>query len=106
MDECIFCQVVNRKIPSQIEKETENLLVFKDINPRAPIHLLIVPKKHYRDISQADGKIWSEVRDVALEIAREKGLKGFRLVHNAGEAAIVSHMHVHFLAEISKERGL
>ena len=104
MEDCIFCRIIKREIPAEIEKETENLLVFKDRSPKAPIHLLLVPKTHYRDITVADGKVWEEVRQVSSEIAKEKNLNGFRLVHNAGEAAIVPHMHVHFLAEIKADR--
>lgn len=84
--------------------ETETLLAFKDINPKAPVHLLLVPKTHYRDITEADAEIWKEVREMALWLAKEKNLKGFRLVHNAGEAAAVAHMHVHLLGEVSAER--
>ncbi|MBI2066051.1 HIT domain-containing protein, partial [Candidatus Woesebacteria bacterium] len=68
------------------------------------IHLLLTPRKHYRDITEADGQIWSKIREVALQIAKEKNLRGFRLVHNAGDAAAVAHMHVHFLGEVSKDR--
>lgn len=104
MKDCIFCKIVNKQIPKTIEKETDEIIVFKDINPRAPIHLLLVPRKHYRDITEADGQIWSKIREVALQIAKEKNLRGFRLVHNAGDAAAVAHMHVHFLGEVSKDR--
>lgn len=104
MDECIFCKIVNKQIPKTIEKETDEIVVFKDINPRAPIHLLLVPRKHYRDITEADGQIWSKIREVALQIAKEKHLRGFRLVHNAGDAAAVAHMHVHFLGEVAVDR--
>lgn len=84
--------------------ETENLLVIKDVNPKAAIHLLLIPKIHYRDIGEADGEIWKEVREAAISIAKEKNLSGYRLVHNAGDAAMVPHMHVHFLGEVSAER--
>ena len=104
MEDCIFCKIVNKQIPATIEKETDEIVVFKDVNPRAPIHLLLVPRKHYRDITEADGQIWSKIREVALQIAEEKNLRGFRLVHNAGDAAAVAHMHVHFLGEVSKDR--
>ena len=100
MNDCIFCKIVEKQIPAEIEKETENILVFKNKFPKAPIHLLIVPKRHYKDITEADGAVWSEVRELANEIAKEKNLKGFRLVHNAGSAAVVPHMHVHLLGEV------
>jgi histidine triad (HIT) family protein len=106
MDDCVFCKIIKKEIPAEIEKETENLLIFKDNKPKAPIHLLFVPKTHYRDITEADGKIWEEVRATALEIAKEKNLRGFRLVHNAGEVALVPHMHVHFLADITSDREI
>jgi len=106
MDECVFCKIVEKKVPSQIEKETENLIVIKDINPAAPIHLLIVPKKHLRDITEDSGASWSAIGTMASSLAKEKGLNGFRLVHNAGDAAEVAHMHVHFLGEISKDRKI
>ncbi|KKU47034.1 MAG: Purine nucleoside phosphoramidase, partial [Candidatus Woesebacteria bacterium GW2011_GWF2_46_8] len=49
MEDCIFCKIVNKQIPATIEKETDEIVVFKDVSPRAPIHLLLVPRKHYRD---------------------------------------------------------
>ncbi len=104
MENCVFCRIIKREIPAKIEKETESLLVFSDISPKAPIHLLLVPKTHYRDITEADEKIWEEIRKVALDIAKEKNIKGFRLVHNAGEAAIVPHMHVHLLGGVKADR--
>ncbi len=106
MKDCVFCKIVKKEIPSQIEKETDNLIVFKDMSPKAPIHLLIVPKRHYKDITEADGDIWREIRDIANEIAKQKALVGFRLVHNAGEAAVVHHMHVHFLGPIAVDREI
>jgi histidine triad (HIT) family protein len=106
MQDCIFCKIIKKEIPTQIEKETSNLVVFKDINPGAPIHLLIVPKKHIQDLSQDSGLNWASIGKLAVAIAKEKGVSGFRLVHNAGDAAAVPHMHVHFLAEVSKDRKL
>ena len=106
MQDCIFCKIVKRQLPSEIEKETENLLVFKDINPAAPIHFLIVPKKHLKDITEDSGLNWAAIGKLATSLAKEKGLNGFRLVHNAGSAAAVAHMHVHFLGEVSKDRKI
>ena len=104
MNDCVFCMIASKVVPAEIEKETEKIIVFKDKFPKAPVHLLIVPKRHYRDITEADGEIWSAVRDLANEIAKEKNLKGFRLVHNAGNAAVVPHMHVHLLGEVDAKR--
>lgn len=104
MDDCVFCKIVKGEIPSQIDTETKNLLAFKDINPRAPVHLLIIPKKHIKDTTEENGVVWASVRSLALKIAKEKRIKGFRLLHNVGEAAAVPHMHVHFLGNVSSDR--
>ncbi len=106
MDDCIFCKIVKGEMGTKFEKETENLVVFKDINPQAAVHLLIVPKKHIKDLGSADDNVWKEVKDVAVGIARAKSLSGFRLVHNAGDAAAVSHMHVHLLGDVSPDRAV
>ena len=106
MNDCIFCKIVAREVPKKIEKETEDLLVFKEIAPTAPIDLLIVPKKHLKDISEDPGTNWVAIGEMACLLAKEKGLSGFRLVHNAGDAAMVGHMHAHFLGGISKDRKI
>lgn len=104
MKGCVFCKIVAGEIPANKEKGTEDFIVIHDINPKAPTHLLIISKKHIHDIREADGALWNSVRDIAVSIAKEKGFEGFRLVHNAGKAAVVAHMHVHFLADISADR--
>ncbi|OGM02026.1 hypothetical protein A2115_02480 [Candidatus Woesebacteria bacterium GWA1_41_8] len=104
MEDCIFCKIISREVPSQIEKETDNLLVFKEINPAATVHLLIVPKKHIKDVTEDEGVNWASIGKLATTLAKEKGLKSFRMVHNAGGAAAVPHMHVHFLGEVAKDR--
>lgn len=106
MKDCIFCKVVKGGTDTKFEKETENLVVFKDINPQAAVHLLIVPKKHVKDLSGVDDKVWKELKDVAVITARTKSLTGFRLVHNAGDAAAVPHMHVHFLGDVTPDRAV
>ena len=106
MEDCVFCKIVKGEIPSQKVFETDSFLVIKDINPKAPVHLLIIPKVHVRDIIGVDETTWSDIKKVALSIVRKKRLKSFRLVHNAGDAALVPHMHVHLLGEIDAEREL
>lgn len=106
MENCVFCKIIKGEIPAQIEKETEDLLAFEDINPKAPIHLLIVPKKHIQDITQDKEGIWLAIGQLAVEIAKEKNLAGFRLVHNAGQAAMVPHFHVHLLGQVSADREI
>lgn len=106
MEDCIFCKIVEGKEKADVILETDDIVVFPDANPYAPIHLLIVPKKHVKDITKIDGEMLNLIKKVALQLAEEKKLDGFRLVHNAGSAAIVSHMHVHFMAGITSERKL
>lgn len=106
MKDCVFCQIVKGETETKIEKETENLVVFKDINPQAAIHMLIVPKEHIKDVTEVDKKVWEEMRELAVAMAREKGVKGFKLIHNAGTSATIPHMQMHFLADIAPERAM
>jgi histidine triad (HIT) family protein len=106
MEDCVFCKIIKGEMGTKFEKETEDLVVFKDINPQAAIHLLIVPKKHLKDITEVDDKLWKEMKDVAVMIARTKSLSGFRLVLNAGDAATVPHMQVHFLGDVVPDRAM
>ena len=106
MEGCIFCKIVSKEVSSDIIKETDNFVVFPDTNPQAPIHLLIVPKKHIKDINEIDDPSWVEVKLIAQMLAKEKGFDSFRLVHNVGDAALVPHMHIHLMAGFGKERNL
>lgn len=104
MNECIFCRIVRGEMGTHFEKETENFIVFNDISPSAPIHLLIVPKQHVEDLHSATDEQILEAKQIALDIAEEKGLKGFRIALNVGDKADVKHMHMHFVAGFEKER--
>jgi histidine triad (HIT) family protein len=106
MKDCIFCKIVKGEIPTKFEKETKDLVVFKDIHPKASTHLLIVPKKHIADIREETGVIWASIGKLAVKLSEELKLKGFRLVHNAGNAAEIPHMHVHFLGGVTAEREI
>lgn len=106
MKDCIFCKIVKGEVPTQFEEQTENLVVFRDIHPKAPVHLLIVSKNHIEDIRKDNGVIWASVGKLAVKLADKLGMKGFRLVNNAGDAAEVKHMHVHFLGEVGLDRDL
>lgn len=103
MSECIFCKIVNKEIPSQIVYENDQVVAFKDINPVAPVHILIVPKVHIRSIMEldADAGILSGVIEAVHKIAKEQGVaeEGFRLVNNCGTLAgqTVDHLHFHLI---------
>lgn len=106
MNDCTFCQIVSKERSADIVLETDDFVVFPDINPHAPVHLLIVPKKHMKDVTEVDNETWVKIKDVAVRLGKERELDGYRLVHNAGNAAIIPHLHVHFMAGISPEDKL
>ena len=106
MSDCTFCKIVAGEIPSKVVKESDLLFVFENIKPKAKPHFLIIPKKHYKDISEVDDKTWIEIKKVALELQKEHKLKGFRLVNNFGTSQAVMHLHVHFLGGVELSREL
>lgn len=100
MSECLFCKIVQGQVPSRKVFEDENVFAFEDIAPRAPIHVLVVPKKHLDKLADAsDPNGVGSVILAAARIARERGLEDYRLVVNNGEEAgqSVFHLHVHLL---------
>lgn len=101
MSECLFCKIVRGEIPSRKIEETEDVFAFEDIAPRAPTHILVVPKEHLDGIASAtDAASLGRVFLAAARIAKDRGLKHYRLVVNNGEKAgqSVFHLHVHLLA--------
>lgn len=110
MENCIFCKIIKREIPSEIVYEDEKILAFKDINPVAPVHVLIIPKVHIKnvmEINEHNADILKDIHLAAKKIAIEVGLgdKGFRLINNCGEEAgqTVFHLHYHLIG--GKELG-
>lgn len=102
--DCIFCKIVRREIPAKIVFENEHILAFRDVSPQAPVHILIIPKKHIpglNDISAEEEKLLGEIQLVAKELAaKEKvSVQGYRLVVNCGPDAgqAVAHLHYHLV---------
>ncbi|HHX23767.1 MAG: histidine triad nucleotide-binding protein [Tepidanaerobacteraceae bacterium] len=102
--DCIFCKIANHEIPAKIMHEDEDIISFQDANPQAPIHLLIVPKKHIpsiMEISDDDRELMNKIVKVAQKLAKSNNLdkKGFRLVVNIGNEGgqTVNHLHFHLL---------
>ncbi len=102
--DCIFCKITNGEIPSEKIYESANVLAFKDTNPVAPVHILIIPRKHIssvNNIEKEDVNIIGEIFLAAKEIAKNLGIAedGYRLVNNCGEKAgqTVMHLHYHLL---------
>lgn len=99
---CLFCKIAKKEIPATIVYETDTILAFKDINPQAPVHIVLIPKKHLAS-SLADLTDFSIVADItkaAQQIAREQKLvNGYRFLTNSGPDAgqTVSHLHFHLL---------
>lgn len=104
MQDCIFCKIVNKEIPAEIVYEDDTVLVFKDIRPAAPVHLLLIPKKHiptFFELEEADANLLGDLHIAAAGVARQMGLeKGFRLVSNCNQDAgqLVFHIHYHLMA--------
>jgi histidine triad (HIT) family protein len=103
MSDCLFCKIIDGKIPSKKVYEDDRTFAFQDINPQAPTHVLIIPKKHVVDIKSAapgDAELIGYCQLVAAKIAKERGLEGgFRTVYNVGPDAgqTVFHLHLHLL---------
>ena len=102
--DCLFCKIVAGEIPCDKVDETEHVLAFRDIDPKAPTHILLIPKEHVADsaadIGPAQGALVGELFDLAARIAKAEGLgEGWRLVTNVGAQAgqTVFHLHVHLL---------
>jgi histidine triad (HIT) family protein len=105
MPDCIFCKIANKEMPAEIIFEDEQVLVFKDVKPVAPVHLLLIPKKHYTsllDLGEADAGLAGSLQATAVRIARDFGFaeQGFRVVCNCGRdgGQLVAHVHYHLLA--------
>ncbi|MCX8027177.1 MAG: histidine triad nucleotide-binding protein [Thermodesulfovibrionales bacterium] len=101
MSDCIFCKIVNKQIPSKIVYEDEKVVAFDDINPKAPIHILVIPKKHIPtiiDCGEEDYAIISHIYKIINKIAKEKGIaeRGFRIVTNCNAEAGQTVFHIHF----------
>ncbi|MCL2860207.1 MAG: histidine triad nucleotide-binding protein [Oscillospiraceae bacterium] len=104
MEDCIFCKIIKKEIPSEIVYEDEEIIAFEDINPVAPIHTLIVPKKHITslvELKEEDTNLIGKIYLVANKIAEQKGIleRGFRVVVNCGKEGgqVVPHIHYHLL---------
>jgi len=104
MTDCIFCKIVNKDIPSEIIYEDDKVLAFKDVSPQAPVHILVVPKKHIESLNHLDGEdfdLIGHIFKIIKTIAEDLGVKedGYRVVNNCGEfgGQTVPHIHFHLL---------
>ena len=110
MEDCIFCKIINKEIPSEVVYEDEKVIAFKDINPLAPVHVLVVPKKHIEtllDVSAEDSKLIAHIYKTINKIARDNGFaeNGFRVIVNCGEDSGQEVMHIHFHVVAGQKLG-
>jgi histidine triad (HIT) family protein len=102
MEDCLFCKIIKKEIPSGAVYEDDEVFAFNDINPQAPVHILIVPKEHIattEDLNENNSAIAGKLVLTASKIAKDMNLKGYRLVINCNEIAgqSVFHIHCHLL---------
>lgn len=101
MENCLFCRIASGEIPSSKVYEDEKVLAFHDIDPQAPVHVLVIPKQHFDSILDTDAEIVGYMQTIVAKLAKELGIdeSGFRLVVNTGKDGqqSVKHLHMHIL---------
>jgi histidine triad (HIT) family protein len=101
--DCLFCKIVSKDVPAQVVLDREDVLAFRDVNPQAPTHILVIPKEHLTSleaVGERHGQLLTSLVAAANEVAREDGVAGaYRLVTNVGRVAgqSVDHLHLHVL---------
>lgn len=110
MEDCIFCKIIKGEIPSSKVYEDEEIIAINDINPVAPIHILVIPKKHIdciAHLNEKDEHLIGKIYSVINKIAEEKGFKeqGFRVIVNSGKDGGQEVMHLHFHVLAGKKLG-
>jgi len=105
MENCIFCKIIKKELPAKIIEENEKIIVFEDIHPSAPIHLLIVPKKHISSINELeenDKELIGDMFLMAKRVAKKMNLveQGYKLIFNVGKGAgqVIFHIHLHLIS--------
>ena len=101
MEDCIFCKIANKEIPSSFVYEDEHTVAFNDLNPQAPTHILVIPKEHYASLNELDNEQMMSALFMAVKnVTKQLNIKEYRTVINTGESAgqTVFHLHIHILA--------
>lgn len=99
--DCIFCKIANKEISTNLIYEDDNVVAFNDLNPQAPTHFLVIPKKHYSSLNEIDSKeAFGEIFSAVPKICKKLGIKEYRTVINTGASAgqTVFHIHIHVMA--------
>lgn len=101
MGDCIFCKIANKEIPSEFVYENEHIVAFNDINPAAPVHILVIPKKHVESLREFEDKnLMAELLDGVRLVTKKLNIKDYRTVINTGKEAgqEVFHIHLHIIS--------
>ncbi len=101
MGDCIFCKIANKEIPSEFVYENEHIVAFNDINPAAPVHILVIPKKHVESLRELEDKnLMAELLDGVRLVTKKLNIKDYRTVINTGKEAgqEVFHIHLHIIS--------
>jgi histidine triad (HIT) family protein len=102
MADCLFCKIAKHEIRSDVVLEDEDVVAFKDINPMAPLHVVVIPRRHVASVAEADAATIGKVGAAAAKVAKDAGYleRGYRVVTNVGPDAgqSVAHLHFHVLA--------
>ena len=111
MSDCIFCKIANHDIPSTVVYEDEQVIAFRDLEPQAPTHVLVIPKKHYANIADdVPAETLAAMANAIKKVAKAEGIEesGFRVITNAGPDAgqTVPHFHMHVLGGKNLGMGL
>lgn len=100
--DCLFCKIINKELPGDIVFENENVLAFRDIHPKAPVHILIVPKQHIESINSAGSEnVAGDLILSAKDIIKRDNARGCKLLFNIGRdgGQVIDHLHMHLLCQ-------
>ncbi len=108
MNDCVFCRIAKKEIPAEVIFEDEDVMVFEDKKPSAPMHYLVIPKEHIQSVARLKNnhkEIISKLIFTAKELAEKAGLKGYKLLFNVGRdgGQVIDHLHMHLLGGWTKQ---
>jgi len=107
--DCIFCKIVNKEIEKKLVYEDDDVIVFPDIHPVRPVHLLVIPKQHVTEFTTVtDPVLFQKLFSVAQNMVKREGLsdKGYRVTMNGGGAQVVPHLHIHVMGPLNPTAAL
>lgn len=99
--DCIFCKIANKEIPTDAVFENDRVIAFNDLNPQAPVHVLVIPKKHYASLNEIDDfSVGADILEGISQVVKKLGINEYRTVINTGKSAgqSVFHVHAHILS--------